>query len=124
MMTSIEENVLQTLFRLTEPERVTGMMRGQRTSAKDDPYASFGHYTYVAADKQQDRSFATYDTSRFRLAGNLATPQGTDGGRQQEQQAPKPAPVRHTGPKLKPNDPCPCGSGKKYKKCCGSVPSE
>jgi uncharacterized protein YecA (UPF0149 family) len=20
-----------------------------------------------------------------------------------------------------PNDPCPCGSGKKYKKCCGSV---
>lgn len=23
------------------------------------------------------------------------------------------------GPKCKPNDPCPCGSGKKYKKCCG-----
>lgn len=22
--------------------------------------------------------------------------------------------------KIKPNDPCPCGSGKKYKKCCGS----
>ena len=21
--------------------------------------------------------------------------------------------------KLYPNDPCPCGSGKKYKKCCG-----
>ena len=21
--------------------------------------------------------------------------------------------------KVKPNDPCPCGSGKKYKKCCG-----
>ena len=21
--------------------------------------------------------------------------------------------------KIKPNDPCPCGSGKKYKKCCG-----
>ncbi|MFR2781475.1 MULTISPECIES: SEC-C metal-binding domain-containing protein [Clostridia] len=20
---------------------------------------------------------------------------------------------------LYPNDPCPCGSGKKYKKCCG-----
>jgi hypothetical protein len=24
-------------------------------------------------------------------------------------------------PKVKPNDPCPCGSGKKYKKCCGAV---
>ena len=21
--------------------------------------------------------------------------------------------------KVYPNDPCPCGSGKKYKKCCG-----
>jgi uncharacterized protein len=27
-------------------------------------------------------------------------------------------PVR-TGPKTGRNDPCPCGSGKKYKKCCG-----
>jgi len=24
-----------------------------------------------------------------------------------------------SGKKAKPNDPCPCGSGKKYKKCCG-----
>ena len=23
------------------------------------------------------------------------------------------------GKKIGPNDPCPCGSGKKYKKCCG-----
>jgi uncharacterized protein len=23
------------------------------------------------------------------------------------------------GPKPKPNSPCPCGSGRKYKKCCG-----
>jgi hypothetical protein len=25
----------------------------------------------------------------------------------------------HVGPKIGRNDPCPCGSGKKYKKCCG-----
>ncbi|MGN1205202.1 MAG: SEC-C metal-binding domain-containing protein [Lachnospiraceae bacterium] len=25
----------------------------------------------------------------------------------------------HKAPKIYPNDPCPCGSGKKYKKCCG-----
>ena len=29
------------------------------------------------------------------------------------------APVRRTGKKVMPNDPCPCGSGKKYKFCCG-----
>ena len=27
--------------------------------------------------------------------------------------------VVHETPKIYPNDPCPCGSGKKYKKCCG-----
>jgi preprotein translocase subunit SecA len=30
----------------------------------------------------------------------------------------KATPVR-TGPKVGRNDPCPCGSGKKYKQCCG-----
>ena len=29
------------------------------------------------------------------------------------------ATVRHTEKKVYPNDPCPCGSGKKYKACCG-----
>ncbi len=29
------------------------------------------------------------------------------------------APVRREGPKVGRNDPCPCGSGKKYKKCHG-----
>ena len=28
--------------------------------------------------------------------------------------------IDNDGPKVFPNDPCPCGSGKKYKKCCGS----
>jgi len=29
-------------------------------------------------------------------------------------------PVRNKGPRVGRNDPCPCGSGKKYKKCCGA----
>lgn len=31
-----------------------------------------------------------------------------------------PAPMR-TGPKIGRNDPCSCGSGKKYKNCCGAL---
>mgnify|MGYP000021932147 CR=1 FL=1 len=27
--------------------------------------------------------------------------------------------VKRDGEKIGRNDPCPCGSGKKYKKCCG-----
>ena len=48
-----------------------------------------------------------------------------DGG-QMPQQAPKPQQpkkpetVRRQGPKVGRNEPCPCGSGKKYKNCCMS----
>jgi tetratricopeptide (TPR) repeat protein len=33
--------------------------------------------------------------------------------------APPPAAVRREGPKVGRNDPCPCGSGRKFKRCCG-----
>ena len=39
--------------------------------------------------------------------------------RAQGGQAPKVETVVHEGPRVGRNDPCPCGSGKKYKKCCG-----
>ena len=32
----------------------------------------------------------------------------------------KPKQVRRETPKIGRNDPCPCGSGKKFKKCCGA----
>ena len=35
--------------------------------------------------------------------------------------AEKITPVRRDEPKVGRNDPCPCGSGKKYKKCCGAT---
>ena len=39
-------------------------------------------------------------------------------GTNKDDSAPK-GPVRRTGKKIQPNDPCPCGSGRKYKQCCG-----
>ena len=38
-----------------------------------------------------------------------------------EDEQPLPPPVEpiHTEKAVGRNDPCPCGSGKKYKKCCG-----
>lgn len=35
-------------------------------------------------------------------------------------ESPQTAPARSVKSKPGPNDPCPCGSGKKYKKCCGA----
>ncbi|HOT50193.1 MAG TPA: SEC-C metal-binding domain-containing protein, partial [Candidatus Hydrogenedentes bacterium] len=120
MMKSIEENVTQTLFRLTDPEvRRTRQIQARRgmLTAKSDPFAQLSQYSYVAADKEQDRSFASYDTSRFALAGQPSEAQGAAPG--ESAPKPKPRPIR-VGPKINPNDKCPCGSGKKYKKCCGA----
>ena len=40
------------------------------------------------------------------------------GTNKDESASPK-APIKRTDKKIYPNDPCPCGSGKKYKNCCG-----
>jgi hypothetical protein len=37
-----------------------------------------------------------------------------------EDDQPEDVTVRHVAPRVGRNDPCPCGSGKKFKKCCGS----
>lgn len=37
------------------------------------------------------------------------------------QPAPPQQPIRRDGEKVGRNDPCPCGSGKKYKHCCGRI---
>ena len=119
LVKSVEENVVQTLFRLTDPEvrrrRAAGIRTGTLT-AKDDPFEQLRQYQYVAADKESDRSFASFDTTRFALAGQ-APPGGVREG-DSEEKRPKRAPVR-VAAKVGPNEPCPCGSGKKYKKCCG-----
>ncbi|ABK89564.1 preprotein translocase subunit SecA [Francisella tularensis subsp. novicida] len=39
----------------------------------------------------------------------------------EQEETPKVQQVRREGPKVKRNDPCPCGSGKKYKQCHGKV---
>ena len=53
------------------------------------------------------------DTKREQTAKITATSGATDGSDKKQ-------PVRKKE-KSKPNDPCPCGSGKKYKNCCGDV---
>jgi SEC-C motif-containing protein len=36
-------------------------------------------------------------------------------------EAPEPTTVRRASPRVGRNDPCPCNSGRKYKKCCGAA---
>jgi preprotein translocase subunit SecA len=52
------------------------------------------------------------DTQRKQTVTITSTSGATDGTEKKQ-------PKRNTGKKIGPNEPCPCGSGKKYKKCCG-----
>ncbi len=53
----------------------------------------------------------TQEVKRQKVAKEVST-SGTADGTVKKQ------PVRNKDKKVGPNDPCPCGSGKKYKKCC------
>ncbi|PYQ54990.1 MAG: hypothetical protein DMF78_03700 [Acidobacteria bacterium] len=56
-----------------------------------------------------------YSTSGSRSALGAAEPEEAHGGNDAEVQT-----VRREGKKVGRNDPCPCGSGRKYKKCHGA----
>jgi len=58
-----------------------------------------------------------YDHCRERLERLAATVRAEQAARADPQPAPQPAPAPSRPPGR--NDPCPCGSGRKYKKCCG-----
>ena len=40
---------------------------------------------------------------------------------QSHSESTQPGTVRRAAPKIQPNTPCPCGSGKKYKRCCAPL---
>jgi hypothetical protein len=70
-----------------------------------------------ADDDDLDDEFADMGNTRDLLdqfAGGLPAPPAE----LDDLLPPVTAPIRHTDPKVGRNDPCPCGSGKKYKKCC------
>jgi preprotein translocase subunit SecA len=104
LIRTVEETVIQNLFRITDPARRKSVQPGQsRRTAAGPRGAAMREYQYSGADKESGQSFSQVAAPAVRRS------------------APKPdvrTPVR-VQEKIKPNEPCPCGSGKKYKKCCG-----
>lgn len=102
---------------------------GLRAYAQQDPVVAFRMESYDMFDEMTAtirentvRMMLTImprrqeDVERKAVAKVTATSSGGD-------DTVKQAPVRK-GHKVGPNDPCPCGSGKKYKKCCGAPGKE
>lgn len=96
------EQVLDTLY-----ERVKA---GEDFRDKEDLYRELGdEYNTLEDTERAEYFYGLEDTEKkrykTRFAGNLSSLFGSQ-------------PVVKSK-KIYPNDPCPCGSGKKYKKCCG-----
>ena len=69
--------------------------------------------TWVDARTRHDDP---HSTSALDSTVNTAAQQAAESSSRREDK--KPDPIRNTGPRIGRNDPCPCGSGKKYKACC------
>jgi hypothetical protein len=67
-------------------------------------------------------TFLEFLETEGRLSGGrqLGTYAGALAGAYEKAAKPEGTPFKSAGAPLGRNDPCPCGSGKKYKKCCGT----
>ena len=73
----------------------------------------------MQAEAQKRRAEQEIAKQRGQLQDHLRSAQASHGDEVSAAEAQKKAPVNADGEKVGRNDPCPCGSGKKYKNCCG-----
>jgi len=71
-----------------------------------------GKVEFMASYTHQEQQQIYHEVAEFeRVEGQWYFKEGVPGVRK---------PIMREEPKVGRNDPCPCGSGRKYKKCCGS----
>lgn len=101
-------NLFRTMVSNVNSKAVSVLMRGQI------PIQDPSGVKQAAPEKKTD--YSKYRTQKDE-SGNMAAA-GEGGGKAQPRQPQKLAPIR-VEKKVGRNDPCPCGSGKKYKNCHG-----
>ncbi|HET6613623.1 MAG TPA: preprotein translocase subunit SecA [Kofleriaceae bacterium] len=97
MMTTIQQNALRKVFRV-------------QIARKEE--------AEVPAEAQERKMTAVHPSVDGGSQSSSAYGDAADGAKAAGGE--KPGTVRRESPKVGRNDPCPCGSGKKYKKCHGS----
>ncbi len=83
-----------------------------------------GVVEFIASFKQRNKLLEHHEVARFERdsEGRWKFEDGDSHIHEEGEvctQGPKIAPIVRETPKIGRNEPCPCGSGKKYKKCCG-----
>ncbi|MDR5873956.1 preprotein translocase subunit SecA [Vreelandella gomseomensis] len=99
LLTNIKADVTRILshVQVRQPEEVEALEKKRREALEREKATADSRHDDPAASPAQD-------------ADTPEEAPGADG-----------RPVRREGPKVGRNDPCPCGSGKKYKQCCGKL---
>jgi Preprotein translocase subunit SecA (ATPase, RNA helicase) len=101
MLNSIWEDTIKYLFRVELQADSSQQQKQTRTRTNEDDIK-----TAPAKSSRGDEPERQGETSR--------TMRPSSGGHTASE------PIRRHGDKVGRNDPCPCGSGKKYKHCCGA----
>ncbi len=107
-------HLFETMLSNLNNKAVAALMRGQIYMRQPGPEEQQRRPEMREA-QPENRVRQNYKTSRENLPGEAAQRQAAS-AQQGEREKPMPA---KAGPRIGRNDPCPCGSGKKYKNCHG-----
>ena len=117
-------HLFETMLANLNNKAVAALMRGQIFMRQPAPQQDPASQMEKPAPKQPDikethaeqrRIMPNYKATKAELPGTEAQRQAASA---QQGEREKPMPVK-AGPRVGRNDPCPCGSGKKYKNCHG-----
>lgn len=108
MEAAIQDQIASMMYHVSiiTPEQQQAMETQQ---SEDTPSAN---------ETQKQKMEKTIAQQRSQLSDHLQNAQASHGDEVSAAESKK-KPVTSDGQKVGRNDPCPCGSGKKYKNCCG-----
>jgi len=108
-------NLFQAMLADLNNKAISSLMRGQIPTQEGNPE--------VSRAQEERRQRQRYNEGRGQddaVAAAAAAQRQAGMSASQAGRGPV-APIRNEGPKIGRNDPCPCGSGKKYKNCHGKL---
>ena len=112
MMDTIRSTVMSRVFKVRIQLSPQAVEQSRQAAMRSHSSMNAQHSEASSVSQAASRSAGA------QLSGDAARRQAA-GGVMQRHTTGQSVTVRRTSPKIGRNDPCPCGSGKKYKMCCG-----
>ena len=97
-----------------------GMFEALLDNIKTDTIRYLSHIELASQDDMQRMEQQRRDEQKHRQYRHAQASSLDEGAGEQVGDSGK-QPLLRQGPKVGRNDPCPCGSGKKFKQCCGKI---